>query len=64
VYAELFDDATDARLDQLYRYLDKDGTGCIDMLSWSRRVHLQACAPPLHNPTSASSSHTAAELAH
>ena len=41
VYCQLFSDGTPERLDQLFRYLDKDGTGCIDYLSWSRRIRLQ-----------------------
>lgn len=46
VYAELFSDGTPERMDQLFRYLDKDHTGCIDFLSWSRRIRLQVdCSP-------------------
>lgn len=41
VYAQLFSDGTPERMDQLFRYLDKDHTGCIDYLSWSRRIRLQ-----------------------
>ena len=41
VYSELFSDGTPERMDQLFRYLDKDNTGCIDYLSWSRRIRLQ-----------------------
>lgn len=45
VYSELFSDGTPERMDQLFRYLDKDDTGCIDFMSWSRRIRLQACLP-------------------
>ena len=50
VYSELFSDGTPERMDQLFRYLDKDGTGYIDYLSWSRRIRLQVqlCTLPLH----------------
>ncbi len=41
VYAELFNDASPERMDQLFRYLDKDDTGVVDFLSWSRRIRLQ-----------------------
>ncbi|BDA48708.1 Proline dehydrogenase 1, mitochondrial [Coccomyxa sp. Obi] len=41
VYAELFNDASPERMDQLFRYLDKDNTGVVDFLSWSRRIRLQ-----------------------
>ncbi|CAK0740844.1 hypothetical protein CVIRNUC_001281 [Coccomyxa viridis] len=41
VYSELFSDCTPERMDQLFRYLDKDNTGYIDFLSWSRRIRLQ-----------------------
>ena len=44
VYSELFSDCTPERMDQLFRYLDKDNTGYIDFLSWSRRIRLQVCA--------------------
>ncbi len=41
VYASLFSDGTPSRLDDLFAHLDPDGTGAIDLLSWSRRVRLQ-----------------------
>lgn len=41
VYAELFEDSSPERLQQLFRYLDAEGSGVVDMLSWSRRVRLQ-----------------------
>lgn len=41
VYAELFNDASPQRMNQLFRYLDKDDTGVVDFLSWSRRIRLQ-----------------------
>ena len=41
VYAELFEDSSPERLQQLIRYLDPDGNGVVDFLSWSRRIRLQ-----------------------
>lgn len=52
VYSELFSDCTPERMDQLFRYLDKDNTGYIDFLSWSRRIRLQVC---LYHPANAGS---------
>jgi hypothetical protein len=46
VYAELFNDASSERMDQLFRYLDKDDTGVVDFLSWSRRIRLQVTTHP------------------
>ncbi len=41
VYTELFTDATPERLEALFKYLDRDNTGVVDFLSWSRGLRLQ-----------------------
>lgn len=51
VYAELFNDASPERMDQLFRYLDKDDTGVVDFLSWSRRIRLQVSVQLPDQPT-------------
>jgi len=52
-YARLFSDGTPTRLDDLFHYLDPDGVGSVDLLTWSRRVRLvdvpaivRACRAP------------------
>lgn len=48
VYSELFNDATPERLERVFKYLDKDETGLVDFLSWSRglRLHDVPQVPP------------------
>ncbi|KAK9815561.1 hypothetical protein WJX72_005858 [[Myrmecia] bisecta] len=41
VYEALFTDSSAPRIEKLFRYLDRDHTGYIDYLSWSRRIKLQ-----------------------
>jgi hypothetical protein len=41
VYTELFTDATPERLEALFKYLDRDNSGVVDFLSWSRGLRLQ-----------------------
>ena len=51
VYSDLFDDATPERMDTLFRYLDKDGTGeprfsIPPCRSYSRRPHVNDRSVP------------------
>ena len=48
VYSELFNDATPERLERVFKYLDKDESGFVDFLSWSRglRLHDVPQVPP------------------
>ena len=51
VYTELFTDATPERLEALFKYLDRDNSGVVDFLSWSRGLRLQdvpQARPPCH----------------
>ena len=43
VYSDLFDDATPERMDALFRYLDKDGTGepRFSIPSWLSYIHAE-----------------------
>lgn len=41
VYEQLFTDSTPERIDQLFNRLDKDQTGYVDYLEWSRQIDLE-----------------------